>query len=357
MPSAAPMIAASDSGESITLSGPYFSNSLSVARNTPPRLPTSSPMTTTRSSRAISLSSVAAMACAIVCRLMVWRPPGPSRLELPALLGQALGHLGVDVLEPPLDRRRAGGLGLVHRRLDARLDLGAGALLLALVPQAPALEEAAEARQRVAPLPRLDLLARPVAGVVVGRGVAAVAVDDELDERRTHALAGALDGLAGHVVRGQHVHAVHEVAGHAVGVGLHGDVVGARLLLQVDADGVAVVLAGEDDGSALRAGQVQAGVPVALAGGAVAEAAQHDLRPARELHRQRRAYGGRDVRADRRRDREDVELAGARMVRHLPRLRRVGARPHHLGHELDERHAEREHQRDVAVVRVEPVVA
>src|SRR5690606_16349475 len=125
MPSAAPMIAASESGESMTLSGPYFSKSLSVARNTPPRLPTSSPMTSTLSSRAISLSSVAATACAIVCRLMGGSPPRtePSCVQLLALLGQALRHLGVDVLEHPLEGRRTSGLGLSDGGVQPRLAL------------------------------------------------------------------------------------------------------------------------------------------------------------------------------------------------------------------------------------------
>src|SRR5690554_5806323 len=358
MPSAAPMIAASDSGESMTLSGPYLSKSLSVARNTPPRLPTSSPMTTTRSSRAISLSRVVAMAWAIVWTLILFLPPGraPSPQELPALAHEARGDLGVDVVEHPLDRRGARRLGPRDRVLELGAELGARLLLGRVIPQVAALEEAAVARQRVAATPRLHLLARSVAGVVVGRGVAAVAVDDELDERRAHALAGALHGLAGHEVGRQHVHAVDQVAGHAVGVSLDGDAVGPRLLLEVDADGVAVVLAGEDDRRPLRAGEVHAGVPVALARGAVAEAAQHDLGAARELHGQRRAHGRWHVRGDGRGDGEDVQLAGARVEGHLTGLGRVGPRAEHLADELDKRHAEGEHQRHVAVVRVEPVV-
>src|SRR5690554_150076 len=359
MPSAAPMIAASDSGESMTLSGPYLSKSLSVARNTPPRLPTSSPMTTTRSSRAISLSRVVAMAWAIVWTLILFLPPGraPSPQELPALAHEARGDLGVDVVEHPLDRRGARRLGPRDRVLELGAELGARLLLGRVVPQVAALEEAAVARQRVAATPRLYLLARTVAGVVVGRGVAAVAVDDELDERRTDALAGALDGVAGHEVRGQHVHAVDEVPGHAVRLRLHGDVVGAGLLLEVDADGVAVVLAGEDDGRPLGPGEVHAGVPVALRRRAVAERAQHDLGAAGELHGQRGAHGGRHVRGDRRGDGEDVQLARAGVVRHLPGLRGVGPGPHHLPDELDQGHAERGEERDVAVVGVEPVVA
>src|SRR5690606_18568506 len=216
MPSAAPMIAASDSGESITLSGPYLSNSFSVARNTPPRLPTSSPMTTTRSSRAISLSRVVAMAWAIVCRLMVSWPPDRARspLALPALLREALRHLGGDGREHPPGRRGAGGLGLGARGVQLRRGFRARLLLVGAGPQPAPLEEAAEARQRVAPPPRLDLLARPVARGVVGGRVPAVAVDEQLHERRADALAGALHDLASHVVRGQHGHPGHQVARH-----------------------------------------------------------------------------------------------------------------------------------------------
>src|SRR5690606_33025823 len=105
--------------------------------------------------------------------------------------------------------------------------------------------------------------------VAVVRGVTTVAVDEELDEGGAEAVPGSLDGVAGDVVGREHVHAVDVVAGHAVGVGLHGDVLGAGLVTEVDADRVAVVLAGEDDRGALCAGEVDAGVPVALAGGAI----------------------------------------------------------------------------------------
>src|SRR5690349_7923434 len=55
MPMAAPTIPASASGVSMTRSGPNSSMSPSVARKTPPNLPTSSPSTTTRGSRRISM--------------------------------------------------------------------------------------------------------------------------------------------------------------------------------------------------------------------------------------------------------------------------------------------------------------
>src|SRR3984893_4479273 len=57
IPMAAPMIPASASGVSITRSGPNSSIKPSVARKTPPNLPTSSPSTTTRGSRRISMRS------------------------------------------------------------------------------------------------------------------------------------------------------------------------------------------------------------------------------------------------------------------------------------------------------------
>src|SRR5690606_34174921 len=124
-------------------------------------------------------------------------------------------------------------------------ELGVGSCLLLVIPQRALLEEPAEAFDRVTLAPCRDLLPRAVARIVVGRGVAAVAVDEVLDEGRPEAVPGTLYRLTGDVVRSQHVHAVYVVTGHAVGVGLDGDVLGAGLVTEVDADGVPVVLAGE----------------------------------------------------------------------------------------------------------------
>src|SRR5680860_1108244 len=198
--------------------------------------------------------------------------------QLFALLGKVLGHLGVDLLEHPFNRYRSGRLGLPDRSGQLLVDLVPGCLFFVVRPQLTAYQEATETLDAVTAAPRLHFLARAVTGVVVGRRVPAVAVDDELDERRPHALARALHHLAGDVVRRQHVHPIDEVAGHAVGVRLHGDVVRPGLALEVDADGVTVVLAGEHNGRALSAGQVDASVPVTLAGSAVTEADQRDLR-------------------------------------------------------------------------------
>src|SRR5690606_23880040 len=150
MPSAAPMMAASDRGESITRSGPYLSNSFSVARNTPPRLPTSSPITTTRSSRAISSSRVRAIVCTMLSIVTTFPPAGAhvraSSQQLLALPRQVWRNRLQNVIEHPLDRNRSGGLGFrlgggeLGLDLLLRLDLGF------LAPQRLALEEAPEPR-------------------------------------------------------------------------------------------------------------------------------------------------------------------------------------------------------------------
>src|SRR5690625_1940993 len=291
MPTAAPMIAASERGVSITRSGPYFSKRFSVARKTPPRLPTSSPRTTMRSSLPISSSSVRAMVCTMFWVLNLLLLRAKSLL----LLAQEVGDFGEDVLEHPLERHLARLLGLLLGGLLLLLNAGEELLLLLLVPQALVLEEAPVAGQGIALAPRLHLLLWTVTAVVVGGRVRTVAVDGRLDEGGAKAFAGPLDRLLQHVVAGEHIHAVDQVAGHAVGVGLHGDVLGGGLLVVVDGDGVAVVLHEEHDRGTLHAREVDARVEVALGGRAVTERAHGHLAGGLQLHADRRAHGRRHV--------------------------------------------------------------
>src|SRR5690625_5185077 len=130
MPMAAPMIAASESGVSMTRSGPYFSKRFSVARKTPPRLPTSSPRTTMRSSLPISSSSVRAMVCTmfwVLNSLLL-------RAQQHLLLAQEVGNFCVNVLEHPLERNLARFNGLLLGLLLLLLNLRQEFLLLLLVP-------------------------------------------------------------------------------------------------------------------------------------------------------------------------------------------------------------------------------
>src|SRR5438128_8063711 len=94
IPIAAPMIPDSASGVSITRSAPNSSIRPTVARNTPPNLPTSSPITTTRGSRRISIRSAS---------LTAWM----------------MFHDGIRspaVLDPPLDEELARLVARPHQR-------------------------------------------------------------------------------------------------------------------------------------------------------------------------------------------------------------------------------------------------
>src|SRR2546428_4682885 len=75
-PMASPTMVDSASGVSITRSAPYFLNRPSVARNTPPRWPTSSPMMKTDWSRAISSSIPSRMASITVLTAISAELPG-----------------------------------------------------------------------------------------------------------------------------------------------------------------------------------------------------------------------------------------------------------------------------------------
>src|SRR6185503_2951423 len=130
MPTALPMMPASASGVSNTRSGPNSSYSPEVARKTPPNLPTSSPRTTTRLSRRISLrnASLTAWMMFIVgigfFLVVVVRALGARLPQQPLLLlAQVPGRLLVDVVEERLDGRRRQTLRLVVRRDDLALQL------------------------------------------------------------------------------------------------------------------------------------------------------------------------------------------------------------------------------------------
>ena len=75
-PMAAPAIIPSVSGVSSTRRSPYFTHRPSVAPKTPPFLPTSSPMTMTRSSRSISSSMAERMASRMFSSAMA-QPSSP----------------------------------------------------------------------------------------------------------------------------------------------------------------------------------------------------------------------------------------------------------------------------------------
>src|SRR5512140_3497121 len=152
-PIEAPTIIDSVSGVSMTRSSPNSAHSPSVARNTPPFLPTSSPRTITDPSRRISSASVSRIASMYVLiaislprRLVA---AGAAEREAPRWRRLARPVLGKD----PLHRGRRIGLGRLlgvgRGVLDLGLHLGGDRGLQLAGQDAGILELLAEARQGI----------------------------------------------------------------------------------------------------------------------------------------------------------------------------------------------------------------
>mmetsp|Transcript_20615 Transcript_20615/g.72797 ORF Transcript_20615/g.72797 Transcript_20615/m.72797 type:complete len:202 (+) Transcript_20615:210-815(+) len=176
--------------------------------------------------------------------------------------------------------------------------------LLVVVPRSLALEPPAHARDRVvlAP-PRLELVGRAVPRAVVAGAVVAQAVRHRLHHHGAVVLQRQRLGGLCRLVHGEQVVAVTPHARHAVASGAGDEAIAAHLLRNGRRDRKAVV-ADEEDGRAVqRRREVERGVEVALARGAVAEVADCDvvgLAAALHLERVRRAGRLRQLRRQRR---------------------------------------------------------
>src|SRR5687767_13910088 len=102
MPMAAPMMSDSLSGVSSTRASPYLAHRPSVARKTPPFLPTSSPSTTTSSSRPMAWSSVCVTAW-IRVRLAMLAPRAEEAERREHRAEEALGEEGANHSVRPRD--------------------------------------------------------------------------------------------------------------------------------------------------------------------------------------------------------------------------------------------------------------
>src|SRR5215208_2258483 len=296
-PMAEPTIRLSARGVSMTRRDPNSSWSPWVTLNTPPALPTSSPITITVSSARISSASPSWIAC--------------NRFFSAISL-----TLGVDALE------RLFGIGegrlfrVLARLGDLRLYLGRY-LLSPLLVEEPVLHQILlEAHDRVLLAPLLDLLALAVAPVVVVRGVCGHAVGLGLDQGRTVPPAGTLNGLSGDLVDGEHVVPVHPVSWEAVALGALRYGAGDLQWLG-DGDGVDVVLDEEDDWEIVDAGEVHRLMPVTLAGRGLAATGEHHPVLAAHLEGQSAPCRLWVLDRDGRRSGDDVELAAREVPRHL----------------------------------------
>src|SRR5579859_1822990 len=339
-PMAAPAMTPSDSGVSITRFGPKRPCSPSVARNTPPVRPTSSPKTSIRSSRAISSVSAWFTASTMVSSAIVM-PAHAGELTL-----QPVGRLRVNMREV----LKRVGRGLLLRLIPRDAQLLAHTLLDLLQPgridHAFRLQVSLHAQQRVAVHPQVVHLARLVARRVVGGRVQAEPVRDRFDQRRAFTRAGALGRVPHDLVHGEEVVAVAPHARKPVGHGLLRERLGGRLLLDRGGDGPAVVLAEEDDRRSHHAREVQRLVEVPLRGAAVTEDREHDTGIPLELQAPGEAGRLRQLARDRGLERQHLQA-----VRH-PERDRVADVP-------EEREPQRvavpQLARELAVLRDEPI--
>src|SRR4051812_5021914 len=216
----------SASGVSMTRLSPKSFCSPSVTRNTPPSLPTSSPMTRTLGSvsRARRSDSLIALARAMFLNVTVSAMSlPPVRVGERRLVGGELGPLLVDegvsvrvcVLEDGEVVRILHGTDRFAHSFAQRLALDLQFRKKSLVRVVGGLQVAAKAQDRVLGLPGGPLVVVAVAGRVVGGGVGAHAVGERLDQRRPLTGAGPLQGPPGHGEVRQHVVAVHPQAREA----------------------------------------------------------------------------------------------------------------------------------------------
>ena len=317
----------------------------SVARNTPPRGPTSSPRITTRSSASMSSRWTVRTVSTIVCSgaPSVRRGHGRRRRATCGVAhtwSNAVGRVGVRCGLGPRD----GVVDLgAHRRIDR---------LLLRLRQQPLLDEVRpQTPERVLLAPTLDLLGAAVGAVVVVGRVGEVAVGLALDERRPLTTPRPPQRGVHRAVAVERFVAVDDHAGEPVAVRVLRDVAHRRLLVERDRDGVAVVLADEHERDAVDAGEVARLVEVALRRGAVAEEADDGPVLVPQLHRLGHARGVGDVGGDRRRARDDAEPPRSPVAGHLPPARaRVGRFGEHPEQHLVGGQPEGEHHAEVAVV-------
>src|SRR5690348_440423 len=221
----------------------------------------SSPITKTRSSRAISCAIASVMASIIV----IFR----------AMFSRSPLFLRPDVIRQLRSIRIRALLGEFNRLVDFLRDVLCD-LVLGLVGEIfPVAENFFEEHERVALLPRLDFfLGAILRGIDFGVAVPAIGL--ALEERGAVAGARAFDGFRGRVVNSEDVVAVQADAGEAISLGAIGKINQRGLQAQGHGFGPQIVLADIDDGQAVNAGEVQGFMETAQAGGAISKERDND---------------------------------------------------------------------------------
>src|SRR5580700_5470137 len=141
MPMAAPAISPSASGVSCTRVLPKRCCRPTVARNTPPFAPTSSPSTITDGSHSIS-QACARLTASTIVSFAIYTGPGVDSVtgrriaaRFFALCLQPVRQLRIQVVEHGVGRLLRGGKVLTHRRVDLLAAAVPQCLLRLLIPQ------------------------------------------------------------------------------------------------------------------------------------------------------------------------------------------------------------------------------
>src|SRR2546421_2213909 len=249
MPTAAPVIASSDSGVPNTRPGPYFSSRPRVVPWIAFGSSTSRPKTITFGSRAISRSAASRTASTNDSV----RPAAARLATLPAARGEGIDFLLEDVRGEFGDVRERAALGERERGGDLGLHLAFDRGPLG------GREFGGEPADRVSFDPRPALGRGPVAEleVLAGADVLAPAVGRHLEEPRPAAGADRRDHLGGAAEEPGDVVAVEPLGRQPERLGLRANVRPALPPRLVGVDRVPVVLADEDHRQPLEGGEVE----------------------------------------------------------------------------------------------------
>src|SRR5229473_6247497 len=270
MPTQTPLIKSSDSGISITRSGPKRCCRETVARNTPPFTPTSSPSTITFGSSSIARASARLTASTSVDSGM------GAPLQRVALGSVGPGKFRIEVIEHRLRRTRPYRQVPFRRRVDLLLTFAHQLFLLRLAPCPLADEIRTQPRNRLLLPAPLNLFGRAIAPRVIRGGVVAEPVGHRLDEARALPVAGSRNRLRGGGAHRDDVVAVDLFPPKAGSDRLLRQRFGGRLQLKRHGDGPLIVVGDEHQGELLHSGEIHCFPQVALRRGAVAEQANRN---------------------------------------------------------------------------------
>ncbi len=258
------------------------------------------------------------------------------------------------------------------RARDLGFDIGRDGLQVRVGRQPLPLQERRKRGNRVPRRFFRALVGRLVQLFVIGQRMRVRPDDLGMDERRAFPLADVADRIPHHPIAGDRIGAVHaEHLEPRERLDDPRDVSARRLHLHGDGYRVPVVLDEIDDGQPPDAGRAQRLPELSFARRPFAERDVHDvilvIQPLTIRDRvvpliEQRRIGAADrlqaLRAGRARLRHDVEAFVPPVRRHLPAAGcRIVFRAHGGQEHFLRRHAEREAERAIAVVRVEPVVA